>query len=141
MASGAVIGVVIGVLLLVVIIVIFTMSASSAPAAPSPQGPQASPVAAANASPNSAVVTVKDTPAGPVARTYYYYPGMDSPGNDIENSGLNDNVAALKSRCDALPSCKGFNTNAWMKHTILPQNKWVKWTDDPNKGSYFVDKY
>ncbi len=67
---------------------------------------------------------------------YTFYPGMDSPGNDIQNSNLPDKIPELKAWCDNQPPCKGFNTNAWMKNVILPEAQWSKWTTDPNKGLY-----
>jgi len=71
-----------------------------------------------------------------VTPQYKFYQGMDSPGNDITNSGLNDKIPELKDWCNKQPPCKGFNTNAWMKNIILPESNWSKWTTDPNKGLY-----
>ena len=49
---------------------------------------------------------------------------------------LKNQIQALKNECDSLPDCKGFNTNAWLKHKIKPQDQWRTWTSDPNKGLY-----
>lgn len=77
------------------------------------------------------------TPSG---TTYTFYQGLDSGGNDIGNSGLNDNIPALKAWCTEREACKGFNTNAWMKHTILPREQWYRWIADTpenaNKGMF-----
>ena len=81
------------------------------------------------------------SPGGPIARTpnitYSFAQGKDSSKNNIEHrSDLADNVPGLKAWCAAHPDCKGFNTNGWMKNKILPQNKWVTWTEDPARGLY-----
>ena len=77
------------------------------------------------------------TPGTAPTTTYRFYQGKDSGGNDIKNAGeLVNNVSALKDACTALANCKGFNTNAWMKHTILPESQWYTWTADPTKGLY-----
>ena len=68
--------------------------------------------------------------------TYTFYPGMTFGGNDLANTGLTDNVPKLSAWCDANATCKGFTTDAWMKSTITPQDKWYKWSDDPKKGLY-----
>ena len=65
---------------------------------------------------------------------YQYYQGLDSGGNDIANK-----PGALKDMlqtCTSDPNCRGFNTNGWMKNTILPKNQWDKWTDEKDKGFY-----
>lgn len=68
---------------------------------------------------------------------YMFIQGMDSGGNDIKNMAeLKNKVNALKAECDALSNCAGFNTNAWLKHTIKPSNQWRRWTNDPAKGMY-----
>jgi hypothetical protein len=80
--------------------------------------------------------------AAPAGRTYTFYQGKDSNGNDIKRAAaLADNVPGLKQACDALPNCAGFNTNAWLKHTILPKQQWYTWTQDPAKGLYVAEKF
>lgn len=65
---------------------------------------------------------------------YEFTQGMDSGGNDITHTqGSPDQ---LKAWCNANPSCKGFNTNGWMKHTISPQSAWYRWTNAPASGMY-----
>ncbi len=68
---------------------------------------------------------------------YRFVPYMDSGGNDIKNArGLANNIPELQGTCTALPNCRGFNTNGWLKHTLRPESQWNKWTSDPNKGFY-----
>lgn len=122
--------------------VFFWPSSTPAPAPAASSAPAVTP-APAPAPGVSTVTTAKSTPSGATAvRTYYFYPGMDSNLGDIENAqGMADNVPALKARCDALPNCQGFNTNAWMKSTIKPRAQWNQWTSDPNKGLYTVQQF
>jgi hypothetical protein len=148
MASKALlIGGILAVVIIIVLVVVSTMSGSSAASSSSaagyapPSSAGSAPASSSSSGAPSTVTTAKATPSGPAVRTYYFYPGMDSNLGDIENSGLADNIAALKSRCDALPGCQGFNTNAWMKKTILPRAQWNQWTSDPNKGLYTVQQY
>jgi len=74
-------------------------------------------------------------PPSPSDSNYEFVQGMDSGGNDIGNGPAND-IAKLKSMCDANASCKGFNTNGWLKHTLSPRSYWGKWTDEAGKGTY-----
>lgn len=100
---------------------------------------------------NGRVVAVVEQPQAPIFAAapppapvfaapppqYRFIQGRDSGGNDIRNAkGLANNVPALKAACTALPNCLGFNTNAWLKHTLKPENQWSRWTQDPNKGFY-----
>ena len=87
----------------------------------------------------SAAMPVSGATAGQLSSmlpTYNFYPGMTFGGNDLANTGLTDNVPKLAAWCDANVTCKGFTTDAWMKSTITPQDKWYKWSDDPKKGLY-----
>lgn len=68
--------------------------------------------------------------------TYTFHQGMTFGGNDLANTGLTDNVPKLAAWCDANATCKGFTTDAWMKSTIVPQDKWYKWSDVATKGLY-----
>lgn len=71
---------------------------------------------------------------------YAYHPMKDSPGNDIRQDVFKKgNIEALKKACDASTDCMGFNTDAWMKYRILPQEHWKAWGTDPKKG-LFVKK-
>ncbi len=69
-------------------------------------------------------------------RDYVFYQGLDSGGNDIRQDESQDNIEELKKQCDKEPKCIGFNTNGWLKQLLNPFSKWVKWTDEPNKGFY-----
>jgi hypothetical protein len=84
---------------------------------------------------NNSTSTQQQQPQQP--SQYTFYQGMDSDGNDInQQANLVDNISGLESWCTAQPSCKGFNTNGWMKQNILPQGQWSKWTTEPTKGLY-----
>ena len=44
----------------------------------------------------------------------------DSPGNNlIELAHFKDNIPALKAVCSAKDDCKGFNSNGWLKSTVV----------------------
>jgi len=66
---------------------------------------------------------------------YQFEPMMDSGLNDIRQE-KDKNVLELKRICSSTQSCKGFNTNGWLKHTIKPRGEWSKWTTNPTKGLY-----
>lgn len=108
-----------------------TPTAPTASTEPAPIVP-ATPVTSTLATPPAATATQLAT----MLPTYTFHPGMTFGGNDLSNTGLTDNVPKLASWCDANASCKGFTTDAWMKSTIVPQDKWYKWSDDPKKGLY-----
>lgn len=75
----------------------------------------------------------------PSTRPYNFYQGKDSTEGDISQvEDLKDNIDALKLLCDDTPNCIGFNTKAWLKHTIKPQEEWKVWTTDPKKGIYVL---
>jgi len=64
-----------------------------------------------------------------------FYPMVDSYGYDIKKSsagGMED----LARECNQDPSCEGFNSNGWLKHTIRDKSQWYKWTSDISKGFY-----
>ncbi len=68
---------------------------------------------------------------------YTYYPMKDSPGNNIRQDVFKKgNTEALKKACNARTDCMGFNTDAWMKYRILPQEQWKAWGTNPGKGLY-----
>lgn len=60
---------------------------------------------------------------------------MDSSFNDIGRSN-GGGIEAFAQECLANPTCRGFNSNGWVKHTIRPRSVWYKWTEDPTKGLY-----
>ncbi len=64
--------------------------------------------------------------------------GFDDSANIIPPSPVSDTpVDQLKSMCDKLSGCVGFNTNGWMKNKLKPLADFNKWTDDPSKGFYY----
>ena len=66
---------------------------------------------------------------------YSFHQGMDSTGNDIKNVP-GKSPEELKSSCDSVGGCRGFNTNGWLKSVILPEGEWSRWTGEPYKGLY-----
>jgi len=63
---------------------------------------------------------------------YEFYPTADSHGNDIDN--VSESI--VFQECDSDPTCDGFNSNGWVKHTVLPKSQWYSWTTDATKGFY-----
>jgi hypothetical protein len=117
-----IVGVIVGIIVIVIIIIIVVKK-------PTPQS---------QASARASETTQAPPPSvAPVATKFTFYQGMDSNGNDIyQKIELADNVPGLSAHCSSLPNCKGFNTNAWIKHTISPQSAWLRWTSEPSKGLY-----
>lgn len=75
--------------------------------------------------------------SAPKKQNYFFYPGMDSPGNDIMARGdLIGNVLMLQFICNNAPNCAGFNTNGWLKFTIRPKTEWVVFSNAPKDGLY-----
>lgn len=134
--KGPIIAVVVVVLIIIIVAVVMMSggnnngaggnSGGNSGAPPAPTGPPPIP---------SAYTSVGCKDAG-TYDSYIFCPGKDSGGNDIQNSGLGNNVPGLISWCDNNAQCKAFNTNAWMKHTIAAPNAWGTWTTDPTKGMY-----
>jgi len=77
---------------------------------------------------------------------YAFMPTLGGPGgNDIMNDGANrDKIDGLKATCDTLPTCKGFNSNGWMKNTIPPKNQWnspeASFLDKPDTKGFYLKK-
>lgn len=67
---------------------------------------------------------------------YEFVPHLDSGGNDIGRLGAGMSIEEMKELADATPDCVGFNSNGWFKHTLLPRDRWGRWTSDPNLGFY-----
>jgi hypothetical protein len=63
---------------------------------------------------------------------------LDSNGNDIGNAGTN--IATLKSECNKLPNCQGFNTDGWLKNPIKPINDWGNTTNWNRSDLYIKNK-
>jgi hypothetical protein len=85
------------------------------------------PVASPTTSPTTA-------PGQSFMNDFDFYPYMDSGGNDIGN--FSGGVQVYAEKCSKDPKCKGFNSNGWMKHTVMNQSQWSKWTSDPSLGFY-----
>lgn len=68
---------------------------------------------------------------------YTFWPLYDSEGEDVvpgpeEFSSLPE----LAWICDKDPSCKGFNTNGWLKTRIKPSAEWANFGDSDCQGMY-----
>lgn len=50
---------------------------------------------------------------------YEVFSGTDAPYEDIKN-GMTKDIPTLEQMCTALPACKGFNTNGWLKNDTDP---------------------
>lgn len=59
----------------------------------------------------------------------------DSPGGDLKRV-LNQPVEIIANVCNNDAKCRGFNTDGWMKYTILPTNVMNQNYD----GSLYVKK-
>ena len=70
--------------------------------------------------------------------SYKFFQGKNSKKeNIIQEKVLKNNIDGLKSWCSENPKCKGFNTDAYMKHTINPSlTTKSSWTNKSNKGIY-----
>ncbi|GBG61862.1 hypothetical protein CBR_g23815 [Chara braunii] len=66
---------------------------------------------------------------------WVFVPFFDSDGNDI--SRVAGTPAERRAVAVSLrEKCVAYNTNGWMKHTLLPRDKWYKWTDNEREGLY-----
>jgi outer membrane murein-binding lipoprotein Lpp len=90
------------------------------------------------------VATISNQAVDNKIRTYKFYQGMDSPGNDIKQDVTNiNNAQALKEYCDKLDGCVGFNTNGWLKSKIYDSSKFYRFAPETEKsmGLYVLDGY
>jgi hypothetical protein len=55
----------------------------------------------------------------PAAYGYRLIFGVDAPGNDITQVNDNSNCDVI-AQCNDNFSCRGFNSNGWIKHTVEP---------------------
>ncbi|KAG2422734.1 hypothetical protein HXX76_015820 [Chlamydomonas incerta] len=65
-----------------------------------------------------------------------FFPGLDSPENDRaspEDAGADRSPAALARLADARRGV-AFNTNGWVKRSLIPVWRWDKWTFEPGAG-------
>lgn len=71
-----------------------------------------------------------DQPPHKKSTPYVFFQGVDVPGGDVmyadEAVKLDGpaKMAALRTLCDQLPACIGFNTNGFLKHAIAPMRHW-----------------
>ena len=66
---------------------------------------------------------------------YDFFQGMDSYAGDIKNLGTTD-LAELKAFCDSSIDCVGFNTNGWVKNTLLSEDQWKRFSKNGKDGIY-----
>ena len=67
---------------------------------------------------------------------FVYFPGLDSPGGDYL---LVETERDLERLCRNTQHCLAYNTNGLLKHTLLPPQQWIRWSDRPQKGLYVLD--
>ena len=59
------------------------------------------------------------------ASKYRFYQGKDSHGNDITRIIIRRNdISRLVNACDERDNCQGFNSNGWLKHSIVDDDRW-----------------
>jgi hypothetical protein len=70
---------------------------------------------------------------------FNFYPGMDSPGDDIANVGRNIHEAA--EACRRIEGAVAFNTDGMVKGRLLPRASWRPMGDGAlNEGLYVLRK-
>ena len=80
-------------------------------------------------------VPVPPAATGPLAN-FDFTPFMDSPSGDLRKSS-GGNVDEYAEECNKDIDCLGFNSNGWLKKTIVSdKSKWNKWTRDSSLGFY-----
>jgi hypothetical protein len=63
-----------------------------------------------------------------------FFPNVDASGTDI---GKNDQAGANLAVAQSAPgNCVAFNTNGWMKHTIIGKQNFSKFADSGVEGSF-----
>lgn len=65
---------------------------------------------------------------------YEFFSELDSPGNDIGHWTLS--ISKLAEMCDVDSSCRGFNTNGWLKSDVLPFDEWATFNGPGCTGFY-----
>lgn len=114
------------VIIIIVVIVVLVMRSKNQQAS-----------STSTSTPVSAPVILPGCSKSTVVPSYQFCQGQDSAGNDIgQSANLADNITGLASACDNNSLCRGFNTNGWLKNSIMDQSKWTKWSSDPAKGLY-----
>lgn len=64
-----------------------------------------------------------------------FFRGYDSARGDI-GCFEDDDFAVMVQEATARPECKAFNTNGWLKHSVLPKCNWDLWTVKEAEGLY-----
>src|SRR5271168_4765863 len=113
------------ILLLVVFVVLNNMQSSSPLPPPLPPPPL------------PPLVPVAGCVADATAPGYSFCQGKDSNLGDLTTqASLANNVPGLAGFCNSLNNCAGFNTNGFIKGSILPQAQWTTWSGPPTQGLY-----
>ena len=69
---------------------------------------------------------------------YDFFPGLDSPGQDITNVGRDIRAAAL--RCLELPEAVAFNTDGFAKRRLIPRHQWQPMGNGATDEGLYVKK-
>jgi inositol phosphorylceramide mannosyltransferase catalytic subunit len=67
-----------------------------------------------------------------------FYPGVDSPGNDIGNVGRDVQRAA--AACRRMKEAVAFNTDGFVKDRVLPPHQWLPMKAGPGNVGLYVKK-
>lgn len=71
--------------------------------------------------------------------TYVFFPNKDSPGNDIQNYshlGMKD----IKTIADEDPNCVAFNTNGWLKSSLVDEKDFEDYLPEHRGVGLYVKK-
>jgi len=67
---------------------------------------------------------------------YDFYPGLDSPGNDLANVGRD--VVRAAQACTRMAGAVAFNTDGFVKSRLLPRDQWLPSRGDPAISGLYV---
>lgn len=68
---------------------------------------------------------------------FVFHPLKDSIGGDIGGARIeNGDVSDFAAVCRKHPDCLGFNSNGWVKKTLLPSDQWSDSFVNPYSGLY-----
>mmetsp|Transcript_19288 Transcript_19288/g.53775 ORF Transcript_19288/g.53775 Transcript_19288/m.53775 type:complete len:162 (+) Transcript_19288:2-487(+) len=68
---------------------------------------------------------------------FSFFRGQDFDGGDLVHyDTLEGDLPKLASLCKRTPTCAAFNSQGWLKDSILPRGKWYTWSHVPNKGIF-----
>jgi hypothetical protein len=72
-------------------------------------------------------------------KPYKFYSLLDSKGGDIQQvSSASGNIDKLLELCTADPTCKGFRSTGWLKHTIKPQSEWTPLSGNDSANGLYI---